>query len=71
MNLFDWFLIAILAYSTVIAFMRGIIRELFSLGGLIAGILLASWYYAHVALFLAASSARPRRLRSSPFSSSS
>ena len=52
MNLFDCFLIAILAYSTVMAFVRGIILELFSLGGLIAGILLASWNYNHVALFL-------------------
>ncbi len=52
MNLFDWFLIAILAYSTVMAFVRGIILELFSLGGLIAGILIASWNHNHVALFL-------------------
>jgi membrane protein required for colicin V production len=42
---FDWFLVAILAISTVAAFMRGIIKVLFSLGGLIAGILLASWNY--------------------------
>ncbi len=52
LNLFDWFLIAILAYSTVVAFLRGIIRVLFSLGGLIAGILLAAWNYHHVALLL-------------------
>jgi membrane protein required for colicin V production len=52
MNLFDWFLIAILTYSTVIAFLRGIILELFSLGGLIAGILIASWNHNHVALLL-------------------
>jgi len=39
MNLFDWFLIALLAYSIVTAFIRGIILELFSLGGLIVGIL--------------------------------
>ena len=51
MNLFDWMLLAILAYSTVIAFVRGIILELFSLGGLIAGILLASWNYKYVATF--------------------
>jgi membrane protein required for colicin V production len=49
MNLFDWILIAVLAYSTIMAFVRGIILELFSLGGLIAGILLASWNYKHVA----------------------
>ena len=52
MSLFDWFLIAILAYSTVMAFMRGIILEFFSLGGLIAGILLASWNYNHIAVYL-------------------
>ena len=52
MNLFDCFLIAMLAYSTIMAFMRGIILELFSLGGLIAGILLASWNYKHVAIIL-------------------
>ncbi len=52
LSLFDWFLIAILAWSTIMAFMRGIIRELFSLGGLIAGILVAAWNYHHAALLL-------------------
>jgi membrane protein required for colicin V production len=52
MNLFDWFLIALLAYSTVMAFLRGIILELFTLGGLIAGILLASWNYYRIAMYL-------------------
>lgn len=52
MNFFDWFLIAVLAYSTILAFMRGILLELFALGGLIAGILLACWNYGHVALLL-------------------
>jgi membrane protein required for colicin V production len=52
MNLFDWFLIAILAYSTIMAFVRGIIIELFSIGGLIVGILIASWNYNHVAKIL-------------------
>jgi membrane protein required for colicin V production len=51
MNLFDWFLIALLAYSTVMAFLRGIILELFTLGGLIAGILLASWNYHRIAMY--------------------
>jgi membrane protein required for colicin V production len=51
-NLFDCFLIAVLAYSTIMAFVRGIILELFSLGGLIAGILLASWNYKQVAIIL-------------------
>jgi membrane protein required for colicin V production len=52
MNLFDCLLIAILAYSTIVAFMRGIILELFSLGGLIAGILIASWNYGRPAVYL-------------------
>ncbi|WP_158945234.1 CvpA family protein [Granulicella sp. S190] len=52
MNLFDWILIAILAYSTIMAFVRGIILELFSLGGLIAGILIASWNYGQLAFYL-------------------
>lgn len=52
MNLFDWFLIATLAYSTIMAFLRGIILELFSLGGLVAGILIASWNHNRVALLL-------------------
>jgi membrane protein required for colicin V production len=52
MNLFDCFLIAMLAYSTIVAFLRGIILELFSVGGLIAGILLASWYYKQIAIIL-------------------
>ncbi|SNS82166.1 membrane protein required for colicin V production [Granulicella rosea] len=42
---FDWLLIGVLAWSMIAAFMRGLIRVLFSLGGWVAGILLASWNY--------------------------
>jgi membrane protein required for colicin V production len=49
LNLFDWLLVAILVYSTVAAFLRGFFREIFSLVGLVAGILVASWNYALVA----------------------
>ena len=49
---FDWLLLAILAWSTFSAFRRGLIRVLFSLGGLFVGILLASWNYAAFALRL-------------------
>jgi membrane protein required for colicin V production len=59
MSLFDWFLAAILAYSTVMAFLRGIILELFSLGGLVAGILLASWNYGQVVPLIERISLRP------------
>jgi membrane protein required for colicin V production len=49
MNSFDWLLIALLAYSTITAFMRGLVRELFTLSGLVVGILLASWYHSWLA----------------------
>ena len=52
-NAFDWLLCLLLLWSTVIAFMRGIIRVLFSFIGLIAGIVLASWYYPPLAHRLA------------------
>jgi membrane protein required for colicin V production len=52
LNPFDWFLLALLAYSTVVAFVHGILRELFFFGGLILGIVVAAWNYARVALLL-------------------
>ncbi|WP_263385407.1 CvpA family protein [Granulicella arctica] len=45
LTVFDWVLVALLVYSTVRAFLRGFLREIFSLVGLVAGILLASWNY--------------------------
>lgn len=53
MTPFDWLLLAVLVYSTVQAFVRGLVRELFSLAGLIAGVLLASWNYWRLAAPLA------------------
>jgi membrane protein required for colicin V production len=52
-NLFDLFLFALLAYSTVVAFVRGFLRELFFFGGLILGLVVAAWNYEHVAQLLA------------------
>lgn len=49
---FDWFLLLILAWSTILALIRGLLRELCSLAGLIAGVLLAGWYYGPVARWL-------------------
>ncbi len=46
---FDWFLAATVAVSTVTAFFRGIIKVLFSLAGLILGIILAAWNYTVLA----------------------
>jgi membrane protein required for colicin V production len=45
LTVFDWVLLALLVASTVRAFLRGFLVEIFSLVGLIAGILLASWNY--------------------------
>ena len=52
MNAFDWLLIAILAWSTLSALLRGIVMELFTFGGLITGILVASWNYQHLSPLL-------------------
>jgi membrane protein required for colicin V production len=51
-NTFDWFLVALLAWSTIMALLRGIIRVLFSFVGLFAGIALAGWYYRPLAHWL-------------------
>ncbi len=48
-NGFDWFLLLVLAVSTLLAFMRGIIKVLLSLGGLVLGIVAAAWYYRGLA----------------------
>ena len=45
---FDWFLVAMVVISGLMAFRRGLVRMLFSLAGSIAGILLASWNYLRV-----------------------
>ena len=52
MNPLDWMLAALLVYSTIRAAMRGLVRELFALGGLLVGFLLACWYYREVAHFV-------------------
>jgi membrane protein required for colicin V production len=49
---FDWFLVVLVVISTVAAFQKGIIRVLLSLGGLIAGIIVASWNYETVGVAL-------------------
>jgi membrane protein required for colicin V production len=52
LHLFDLFLLAVIAWSTLRAFLRGFLRELFSLAGLILGIVLAGIYYQRVAILL-------------------
>ncbi len=51
-NALDWLLVLILAWSLILAFVRGIIRELFGLAGTILGLLLASWNYPALAAWL-------------------
>ena len=54
LNPFDWLLLLLLAYSTLRALLRGLILELVSLCGLIAGLLLASWNYSALSHWLRA-----------------
>ena len=49
---FDWFLVVVLVLSTILAFLRGIIRALFSFAGFVIGILVASWNFPAVAAHL-------------------
>lgn len=51
-NAFDWMLVLLLVWSVVLAFTRGIIRELFGLAGTILGLLLAAWNYPALAAWL-------------------
>jgi membrane protein required for colicin V production len=52
MNTLDWLLALLVLYSTVTAAMRGLVRELFALGGLVAGVVLACWFYQPAAVHL-------------------
>jgi membrane protein required for colicin V production len=49
MNPLDWIIALTLAISTVTAFMSGLVRSLFSLGGLLLGVVIAAWYAPRVA----------------------
>ena len=42
---FDWILVVIVVVSTLMAFYKGLIRVLLSLGGVVVGIIIASWNY--------------------------
>lgn len=52
MNPLDWILALLVVYSTVRAAIRGLVRELFALAGLIVGFILACWFYQPVAIYL-------------------
>lgn len=49
MNPLDWLLVILLAFSAIQAFFRGLVLELFSLAGLVCGIVLAAWNYPRLA----------------------
>jgi membrane protein required for colicin V production len=49
---FDWGLVAVVVVSGLMAFWKGFIRVLFSIAGLVVGILLASWYFGTLAVWV-------------------
>lgn len=49
MNPLDWMLAILLTYSVVRAALNGLLREAFTLGGIVVGFLLACWYYRELA----------------------
>ena len=49
MNLFDWFIVAVFVLSVLVAVAQGFFFEIFSLGGMVLGYLLAAWEYGLVA----------------------
>jgi membrane protein required for colicin V production len=49
----DWVLVFLVAASAIAGFMRGLIRSLCSLAGIVVGIVLAGWYAPRVGLWLA------------------
>ena len=44
LNPLDWAIVVLLAISAFTAFMRGLIRSLISIAGVVLGILLGAWY---------------------------
>ncbi len=50
----DWLLVLVLVWSVVLAFVRGLLRELAALAGLVVGLLVATRYYPPFAGWLGA-----------------
>jgi membrane protein required for colicin V production len=51
-SLLDWLIVAVLVYSVVMSWFKGFVREVLGLITVVAGILLATWFYRGVgALF--------------------
>jgi len=52
LTLADWIIVAILAAAVIVGLARGFFRSVFSLGGLLLGLVLASWNYWRFAALL-------------------
>ncbi len=52
MTLVDWIIVALLAGSVLAGIAQGFLRSVFSLGGLLLGLIVAAWNYAAVAAFI-------------------
>ncbi len=52
LNPLDWALMVLLAFSALTAFMRGLIRSVVSLVGVVLGIVLAAWYTPALGMWL-------------------
>lgn len=52
MTVVDWIIVVILAGSVLAGIAQGFLRSIFSLGGLILGLIVAAWNYDRIARFL-------------------
>jgi len=52
MTLVDWIIVALLAGAVLGGIARGFLRSVFSLGGLLLGLVIAAWNYQHVGSWL-------------------
>jgi len=53
LNVLDWIFLFLLALSAVMGFLRGLVRSLCSLAGIVIGIVLAGWYAQQLSVPLA------------------
>lgn len=51
MTWIDWAIVIVLAGGTISGITQGLLRSVFALGGLIAGLVIAAWHYGRVATF--------------------
>ena len=52
MTVVDWIIVAVLAGSVLAGIVQGVLRSIFSLGGLILGLVVAAWNYERIARFV-------------------